>query len=314
MSKILTVFGATGNQGGSVIKSVLAHPSLSSTYKIRAVTRDSSKPAAQQLAQKGCEVVVADLSDASSVTKAVQGAFAVFSVTDFWTHMNKDTEVGQGKAVADASKAAGVKHLIWSGLPHVTNLTNGQLKHVSHFDGKAEVTEYIESIKGSEMVATYYMPAFYLSNLVGMIKPSGEGQFALTLPFGDGDKTQVPVIDISEDTGTYVAAILAADPASVNGKHFQGVSSWVTPNEIVQTLSQVTGKQFIYNDIDAEKWAGFLPPKVASEMKENMILIRDYSYYGKGTESQQAEQDKALHIESKASSLQQWAKANAATW
>lgn len=266
------------------------------------------------MAQKGCEVVTADLSDASSVTKAIQRSFAVFSVTDFWSYMNKDTEVQQGKAVADASKAAGVKHLVWSGLPHVTNLTNVQLKHVSHFDGKAEVTEYIESIKGSDMAATYFMPAYYLSNLVGVIKPAGEGQFAMTLPFGDGDKTQVPVIDISEDTGTYVAAILAADSATVNGKSFQGVSSWTTPNEIVQTLSQVTGKQLKYNDIDAEKWSGFLPRKVSAELKENMLLVRDYSYYGKGAETKQAEQDKTLNIGSKASSLQQWAKGNCSKW
>jgi uncharacterized protein YbjT (DUF2867 family) len=313
MSKILTVFGATGNQGGSVIKSVLAHPSLSSTYKIRAVTRDASKPASQSLANKGCELVVADMSDESSISKAIQGSYAVFSVTDFWSHMNKDIEVKQGKAVADASKAAGVKHLIWSGLPHVTKLTNGQLSHVLHFDGKAEVSEYIESIKGSEMVATYFQPAFYLSNLITSIKPGAEGEFNFTSPFGDGDKTQVPMIDTSNDSGTYVAAILAADPASVNGQSVRAVSVWATPNEIVKTLSEATGKTFKYNDIDPEVFAKFLPPPVASELKENMLLIRDYSYYGIGTEQKQAEQDKALNVAPKVS-LAQWAKANASTW
>lgn len=82
MSKLLTVFGATGNQGGSVIKSVLANPQLSSEYKIRAVTRDPSKPSGKALADKGVEVVKADLKDKESVKKAVEGSSAVFGVTN----------------------------------------------------------------------------------------------------------------------------------------------------------------------------------------------------------------------------------------
>lgn len=82
MSKLLTVFGATGNQGGSVIKSILANPQLSSEYKIRAITRDPSKPSGKALADKGVEVVKADLKDKDSVKKAVEGSSAVFGVTN----------------------------------------------------------------------------------------------------------------------------------------------------------------------------------------------------------------------------------------
>jgi len=309
MSKILTVFGATGKQGGSVIKSIMAHPTLSSTYKIRAVTRDASKPTSQELAKQGAEVVVADMSDKSSIAKAIEGSTAVYSVTDFWSHMSKDTEVGHGKSIADASKAAGVKHLIWSGLPHVTKLTNGQLKHVLHFDGKAEVSEYIETIKGNDMTATYFMPAYYMSNFLTAIQPADEktGEYTIGLPFGNGDSTMVPYIDIEKDTGTYVAAILAADPTTVNGQHIQAVSEWLTPNQTAQELSKATGKKFNYRDVPADVWAKFLPPPVASELKENMLLVRDYSYYGKGSEKGQEEQDKKLSVGEK-STLAQWAK------
>lgn len=82
MSKILTVFGATGNQGGSVISAVLDHPKLSAEYKLRAVTRDPSKPSGKALADKGVEVVKADLLDKASVIKAVEGSDAVFGVTN----------------------------------------------------------------------------------------------------------------------------------------------------------------------------------------------------------------------------------------
>ncbi|KAJ4198924.1 hypothetical protein NW757_014862, partial [Fusarium falciforme] len=84
MSKILTIFGATGKQGGSVVEAILADKKFSSEFTIRAVTRDINKPAAKELAAKGVDVVVADLSTAESVALAVQGAHTVFVVTNFW--------------------------------------------------------------------------------------------------------------------------------------------------------------------------------------------------------------------------------------
>ncbi|KAL8827827.1 MAG: hypothetical protein Q9191_002948 [Dirinaria sp. TL-2023a] len=101
MSKILTVFGSTGQQGGSVINSVQAHPTLSKEYKIRGVTRDPSKPAAQKLASKGVEVVQVIV----------------------WEIFSKDVEVAQGRNIADACKAAGVSHFIWSSIAHATKGT-----------------------------------------------------------------------------------------------------------------------------------------------------------------------------------------------
>ena len=82
MVQLLTVFGATGKQGGSVVETILAHPALSSQYKIRAVTRDPSKPAAEALKKKGVEVVAADLNVKASVHTAVEGSQVVFGVTD----------------------------------------------------------------------------------------------------------------------------------------------------------------------------------------------------------------------------------------
>ena len=86
MAKLLTVFGATGKQGGSVVKTILAHPTLSKQFKLRAVTRDPSKPAGQELQKQGVEVVKADLYDSDSVHKAVQGSQVVFGVTNCEQH------------------------------------------------------------------------------------------------------------------------------------------------------------------------------------------------------------------------------------
>jgi uncharacterized protein YbjT (DUF2867 family) len=293
-TKLLTVFGATGNQGGSVIKAVLAHPTLSKEYKIRAITRDPSKPNAQALAAKSVELVKADMEDADSVKHALEGSYAVFAVTNYWEKMSKDLEVQQGKTITDAAKAVGVKHLVWSALPNATKLTNGVLSGIEHFDSKAEVAEYIENIKG-DMVATYFMPAFYMSSIKGSIKPGQDGVPTWTQPFHPTE-THVALLDTATDTGTYVAGILSQDPKSVNGLYVPAVSQWRTPTEIVQTISKVSGTEVKFQSVPEKVWQSFLPmpEKIAQELAENMVLIRDYSYYGKGAEKEQAKADEKV--------------------
>lgn len=294
-SKILTVFGATGNQGGSVIANVLSHSKLSSEYKLRGITRDPSKPNAQKLTAKGVEMVSADMNDPSALKSAISGSYAVFGVTNYWETQSKETEVQQGKNIADISKAAGVKHIIWASLPHVTKLTNGELTHVHHFDGKAEVEEYIESIKGeSGMIASYWVPGFFMSNIKGMILPDqSTGVPTLKQPW-DAEKTQVGLLDVVGDTGKFVAGLLLADPKSVDGFHVNGVSEWTTPKEIINTLSKTAGTKVEFQEVAPEEYQGFLPPPIAQEMTENMLLVRDWSYFGKGTEKKQAESNKIL--------------------
>lgn len=153
--KLLTVFGATGNQGGSVISAILSCSRLSSKFALRAITRDPSKPNAQSLAEKGVELTKADLNDPSSIASAIRGSYGVFAVTNYWETTSKETEVSQGKNIVNACKEEGVKHLVWSCLPHVTELTGGELSKVEHFDGKAEVAEYAAKDKGDLIVSTW---------------------------------------------------------------------------------------------------------------------------------------------------------------
>lgn len=309
-TKLLTVFGATGTQGGSVVKSVLAHPTLSKEYKIRAVTRDPSKPNAQALAAKGVEPVKADMEDAESVKHALEGSYAVFAVTNYWEKVSKDLEVQQGKTIADAAKSVGVKHLIWSALPNATRLTNGVLSHIDHFDSKAEVAEYIESTKG-DMVATYFMPGFYMTNIKGSIWPGSDGVPTWALPFHPTD-TQVALFDTASDTGKYVTGILSQDPQSVNGLYVPAVSQWITPSEIVATISEVSGTEVKFQSVPEKVWEGLLPmpEKAAHELAENMVLVRDYSYYGKGAEKEQAKTDEKVLAGAKTVSWEEFVKAN----
>lgn len=100
--------------------------------------------------------------DKSSLATAIKGSNAVFAVTNFWETMSKETEVKQGRNIAEVSAELNVEHLVWSSLPNVTTLSNGALPNVEHFDGKAEIDAYIREL-GVPM--TSFVPGFYMSNL-----------------------------------------------------------------------------------------------------------------------------------------------------
>lgn len=157
--KLLTVFGATGNQGGSVIDVILADKALQEKYKVRGITRNVSSRSAKALSDKGIEMVTANLNDLDSLRTALRGSYSVFGVTNFWDKdvLSKKIEMQQGKNIFEACQAEGVIHYIFSTLPHASKLTNGELQHIDHFDGKAMVAEYIESQKG-KMIVSYFMP------------------------------------------------------------------------------------------------------------------------------------------------------------
>src|SRR6186713_2154846 len=114
MAKIIAVLGATGRQSGGLAREILADPS--GGFAVRAITRDPNKDNAKALASKGAEVVSANLDDVESLKKAFAGAHGVFGVTNFWEHFSAEKEKAQAKNIAEAAKAAGVKHVIWSTL------------------------------------------------------------------------------------------------------------------------------------------------------------------------------------------------------
>ena len=290
--KLLTIFGATGNQGGSVIAAVLASSSLSSKYALRAITRDPSKPNAQSLASKGVDLAKADLNDPDSISAAIQDSYGVFAVTNYWETMDKDIEYQQGINIVDACKAAGVNHLVWSALPHATKISDGKLKKIEHFDSKAEVAEYAAKHKGDMMVSNF-MPGYFMSNLTTQVKPAEDGSgYAISLPW-DPEKTWVGMIDIRKDVGKFVAGLWEAG-SKADGVYVQGVSEWVHPSQIAEEVSKATGKDVKWDQTEMTVETTDQMPKIPAELMENMMLIRDFSYFGVGTEKKQDESDKFL--------------------
>jgi uncharacterized protein YbjT (DUF2867 family) len=123
-------------------------------------------------------------------------------VTNYWETANPEIEITQGKNVADVAKELGVQHLIFSSLLNVTKLSNGRLTHVPHFDGKADIEQYI---RDSGVPATFYLPGYYMSNLEQMIRPGEDG--VLTLAFPIGANAKFPLIDIKADTGMFNSSL-----------------------------------------------------------------------------------------------------------
>ena len=312
-NKIIAVIGATGAQGGSVINAILNDSS--SNFSVRAITRDSTKPNALKLKERGCEVVEADLSNKDFLQKAFEGAYGVFGVTDFWATMNPDIEISQGKNVADAAKvhlssntvlvipsltqtspdkftialtspiqAAGVKHLVFSSLINVSKASNGKLTRVTHFDSKAKIAEYIQSIG---IPASFFMPGFYMSNLLGMIQSGGNGELNLMLPISPESK--VPVFDTRGDTGKYVLAILTKGltDKKVFHKEYPAAVKYLTPKEIVETVAGHKGVKGHFIQVPEDAFIKALedkgmPHHAADDMTANMLLMNkdEVGYFG----------------------------------
>lgn len=274
MSKILAVFGATGKQGGSVVRSILADPVLSKEWKIRGITRDATKPAAKALEARGVEVVTADMSSQASAAPGVKGAHTVFLVTNFWETASADKERSEGIAVTDASKAAGVKHIIFSSLINVTEATSGRLTNMKHFDTKNEIEKYILK---SGIPSTFVLPGMFMSSLVDFLnKNPDDGSYGLALPVS-GDRAKLPVFDAEKDTGTFVKPALR-DP-SPSGKHIIAAAEYLSPNELISQFTEATGKKASFSQVPVDVFKGFLPEVVAGELTENMLLLEDVGYY-----------------------------------
>ena len=202
MSRMITVFGATGAQGGGLVRAILADPQR--RFQVRAVTRKPDSPTARALAEAGAEIVVADLDDAVSVRRAMEVAYGAFCVTNFWEHLSPQKEVVQAHTMAQAARDACVQHVVWSTLEDTREFIAPGSRmpvlmgkyNVPHFDGKGEANRaFIDRGVPTTLLYTSY----YWDNLIhfGMQPQRGaDGVLGFVLPMGEAKMPGIAAADI----------------------------------------------------------------------------------------------------------------------
>lgn len=274
--KIIAVVGSTGSQGGGLCRAILADPNVG--FACRAITRDPGKDKAKALAAKGGEVVKADLDDVESLKKAFAGAYGVYGVTNFWEHFSAEKEKAQAKNIADAAKAAGVKHVIWSTLedtrrlmtPDDTRMPILQGKYrVPHFDAKAEANAYFAGLPTTFLVTSFYWDNLYLFGLAP--KKDDSGVYSWTFPMGSA---KMPGI-AAEDIGRCAYGIFKAGQQYV-GKTVGIAGENLTLQEMSDKLAKGLGVGTVkYNAVHADVYRGFGFPG-ADEMGNMFQVYRDF--------------------------------------
>jgi uncharacterized protein YbjT (DUF2867 family) len=224
-NRIIAVTGATGQQGGAVVRRLLAEG-----CKVRALTRDLNKPSAQSLAQLGAELAPGDMEDRAQLDAAFAGAHGVFSVQNYWLpNVGFEGEVTQGKNVADSAKAAGVAHLVFSSVG-AAQRGMGQ----RHFESKWIIEQYIHTLG---VPYTIIRPAVFMDNYNWSRALILSGTIA-----GRGLRPEKGVQMIAvEDVAAFVA-LAFANPRDYLGKTLELAGEDLTESQIAEVLTRVIGR------------------------------------------------------------------------
>jgi uncharacterized protein YbjT (DUF2867 family) len=274
--KIIAVIGSTGSQGGGLARAILSDPN--GGFAVRAITRDTGKDKAKALASQGAELVSANLDDVESLKKAFAGAHGVYAVTNFWEHFSGEKEKAQAKNIADAAKAAGVKHVIWSTLEDTRKLMKPDDKRmpmlqgsyrVPHFDAKAEANAYFSGLPVTYLVTSFYWDNLYMFGLAP--KKGDDGVYSWTFPMGNSKLAGIA----AEDIGKVAYGIFKAGQQHI-GKTVGIVGENLTIKEMGDKLSKGLGIGPVqYNAVEADAYRGFGFPG-ADEMGNMFQVYRDF--------------------------------------
>jgi uncharacterized protein YbjT (DUF2867 family) len=274
--KIIAVVGSTGAQGGGLARAILADPA--GGFSCRAITRDPSKDKAKSLADAGAEVVAANLDDVESLKAAFAGVYGVYAVTNFWEHFSAEKEKVQAANLAEAARAAGVKHVIWSTLEDTRKLMDPsdermpmlQEKYrVPHFDAKAEANAAFEGLPVTFLVTTFYWDNLYM---FGMAPKKGEdGTYSWAFPMGEAKLAGIA----AEDIGKTAYGIFKAGDRYI-GSTVGIAGGKLTIKEMGDTIASVLGLSTVtYNAVDADAYRGFGFPG-ADELGNMFQVYRDF--------------------------------------
>lgn len=276
--KIITVFGATGAQGGGLVKAILADKN--SDFSVRAVTRNANSETAKALAQLGAQIVEADIDDVQSIKKALEGAYGAYFVTFFWEHFSVEKEQQEVANFIKAAKEAHLKHVIWSTLEDTRKWMSldddrmptlqGKYK-VPHFDGKGEADKFFVA---AGLPTTFLRTSFYWDNFIhfGMGPKKGEdGNYYITLPMDDKKLAGIA----AEDIGKCAYGIFKKGSETI-GKTIGIVGEKLNGTEMAEKLSKAMGINVIYKNVSPETYRSFGFPG-ADDLGNMFQFKRDFN-------------------------------------
>ena len=284
--KVIAVVGATGAQGGGLVRAIFNDPV--GGFTARVLTRDVNGAKAKDFARRGAEVVAADVDNPESLKKAFQGAYGAYCVTFFWAHFSPERETVEAKAMAEAAKAAGLKHVIWSTFEDTRKWVplsdnrmptlQGKYK-VPHVDGKGEGDHFFTD---AGCPTTFLRTCFYWENFIhfGMAPKKGpDGKFAITFPMGD---KKLPGI-AAEDIGKCAYGIFKRG-AEFIGRTVGISGENLTGAQLAAVFTEVLGKEVRYNSVSPEVFRGLGLPG-AEDLGNMFQFERDFEEYFCGTRS-----------------------------
>jgi uncharacterized protein YbjT (DUF2867 family) len=277
--RTIAVMGATGAQGGGLVRAILNDPSAE--FTVRAITRDVNSDKAKELVRLGAEVVAADLDDPKSLQDAFTGAYGAYCVTFYWAHFSPEKELAHAKAMAQAAKHAGIEHVIWS--THEDTRTwvprsddrmptlMGKYK-VPFFDAKGEADGFFIE---AGVPTTFLLVAFYWENMIyfGMGPKRGEnGTLAITLPMGDKKLAGIA----AEDIGKCAYGVFKMGPEYI-GERVGIAGDHLTGAEMAAALSDALGQEVRDNEVSPEVYRSFGFP--GADALGNMFqFYRDFEH------------------------------------
>ncbi|MEO7084477.1 MAG: NmrA/HSCARG family protein [Gemmatimonadaceae bacterium] len=256
--KIIAVFGATGAQGGGLARAIAGDKN--GGFAARAITRNPNSDKANALAALGIDVVAADTDSPSTLAPALAGAYGAFCVTNFWEILDAEREGAQAAAMARATKAVGVQHVVWSTLEDTRKwipLSDDRLptlygKYKSpHFDSKGSVDE-IFAKEGAP--TTFMRAAFYWDNFIyfGMGPRVGDdGNLVLALPLGGA---QLPGIGAG-DIGGVAYGIFREGTGNV-GTYLGAAGDSLTGPQMAEKMGAALGRTVNFFDMPFDTYRG----------------------------------------------------------
>jgi uncharacterized protein YbjT (DUF2867 family) len=275
--KIIAVVGATGAQGGGLVRAVISDPG--SGFSARALTRKLDSDKAKELAKLGAQVVAADLDDLESLKRAFAGAYGAFCITNFWEHFSPEKEIAQAKNMAQAAKHANLQHVIWSTLEdtrkwvpmsdHRMPTLMGKYK-VAHFDAKGEADKLFTD---AGVPTTFLLTSFYWENLIyfGVGPKKGpDGRLALTYPMGDKKLPGIAVDDIGK-----CALAIFKEGRTFIGKTIGIAGEHLTIAQMAAALTKALGQDVRYNEVSPDAYRKFGFPG-AEDMGNMFQFKRDF--------------------------------------